>query len=73
MNLDLSDEEKLALVELLKRTISNDPYPLSPRIRTLKAILARIEPSPTAAEPFSGTKPGDRPRAALLARKRRRG
>ena len=31
MTLDLSDEEKLALAALLKRTIA-DHYPLSPRI-----------------------------------------
>jgi hypothetical protein len=74
MNLDLSAEEKLALVDLLRHTVEVDRYPLSPRILNLKAILTKIEPQPTvAASPFPAAKPGDRPRAALLARKRRRG
>lgn len=68
MNLDLTDDEKLALVDLLKRTIRDDPYPLSPRIRTLQGILDRFEPpAAVAAEPPPRAKPGDRPRAALAA------
>jgi len=43
MTLDLTDEEKLALAAELKRTINEDRYPLSPRIRTLKAILAKLD------------------------------
>ena len=55
MTLDLSDEEKRALGGLLKRTIADDPYPLSPRIRTLRGILAKLEPTTTAAEPLPPT------------------
>jgi hypothetical protein len=40
-HLDLSDEEAAALIALLNRTVDSDRYPLSPRIRSLKAILAR--------------------------------
>ena len=73
MLLDLTDEEKLALAAELKRTISEDRYPLSPRVQTLKAILAKLEPAPAApAAPRPTSKPGDRPRAALAAMKRRR-
>jgi hypothetical protein len=50
MTLDLSDDEKFALTGLLTRTIENDPYPLSPRVLTLKAILAKIEPRPVVAK-----------------------
>ena len=46
MRLDLSDDEKLALVALLTRTIADDRYPLSPRVRTLKDILAKLRPEP---------------------------
>ena len=46
MSPDLSDEEKRTLTQLLKRTIDADHYPLSPRIRTLRAILDKIEPPP---------------------------
>lgn len=42
MTLDLIDEEVNALVRLLSQTIDVDHYPLSPRIQTLKAILAKI-------------------------------
>jgi len=40
--LDLS----AALARLLTTTIDADRYPLSPRIQTLKAILAKIRPEP---------------------------
>jgi hypothetical protein len=42
--MNLTDEEKLALVNLLERTIRDDPYPLSPRIRQLQGILDKVEP-----------------------------
>jgi hypothetical protein len=41
MILDLTDEEKLALAVELKRAITQYRYPLSPRVQTLKAILAK--------------------------------
>jgi hypothetical protein len=46
--LDLSDEQKLALVALLTRGIANDRYPASPRVRTLRDILAKVDPKPPA-------------------------
>ena len=36
-----SDEETLALLNLLTATIENDRYPLSPRVQTLRGILAK--------------------------------
>jgi len=47
MTLDLTDEEAGALAKLLGRTIDDDRYPLSPRIQTLKSVLAKIRPEPT--------------------------
>ena len=44
MILDLTDVETDALAGLLRRTIDDDRYPLSPRVQTLKAILAKIQP-----------------------------
>jgi len=41
MHLDLTDDENLALLNLLVETIEADRYPLSPRIRLLQAILAK--------------------------------
>ena len=51
MQLDLTDEEIAALARLLTNTIDADRYPLSPRVQTLKAILAKIRPEP-AREPM---------------------
>jgi hypothetical protein len=42
----LIDDEKTALVALLKRTIDADRYPFSPRIRTLRGILEKLGPGP---------------------------
>ena len=66
-HLDLSDDEAAALVALLTRTIADDRYPLSPRILTLKAILAKLRPEPVR-EPLPAPKVYGPPRA-----KRRRG
>jgi hypothetical protein len=46
MHLDLTDDEKTALIRELDRIIDDDRYPLSPRIQTLKAILAKLRPEP---------------------------
>jgi hypothetical protein len=46
MNLSLTDEENAALLGELDRIIRDDRYPLSARIRTLKAIRAKIKPEP---------------------------
>jgi hypothetical protein len=49
MMLDLTEEETDALTKLLSRTIDDDRYPLSPRIQTLKGVLAKIRPDPVRA------------------------
>ena len=46
IHIDLSENENSALVALLTRTIADDRYPLSPRVRTLKDILAKLRPEP---------------------------
>jgi len=48
--LDLTDERSEALARLLSTAIDADRYPLSPRIRTLKEVFAKIRPEPTRAE-----------------------
>ena len=42
MKLDLTDEEAAALLSLLNRVIDDDRYPLSPRIRILRDIRAKL-------------------------------
>ena len=46
MNADLSGKETAALTKELDDITRNDRYPLSERIRTLKAILAKLRPQP---------------------------
>jgi hypothetical protein len=44
MRFDLTDEESSALRKLLVDAIEFDRYPLSPRVQTLRRILAEFEP-----------------------------
>ncbi len=39
MNLDLDDDETTELIRALREIVDFDPYPLSPRVRCLKAVL----------------------------------
>jgi hypothetical protein len=71
MQLDLIEEETAALTQLLTNTIDADRYPLSPRIQTLKGILAKIRPEP-AGEPMPPPKIYAPQRAVLAARKKAR-
>jgi hypothetical protein len=52
MILDLTDGEIAALARLLSQTIGDDDrYPQSSRVRTMKAILAKIRLEPARAPP----------------------
>jgi hypothetical protein len=42
MQLDLTEAETLALADLLNTTVEGDFYPVSPRIRMLRATLAKL-------------------------------
>jgi hypothetical protein len=48
MALDLSNEEKLALVTLLTRNIAQDRRESSAHVRSLKQILFKLAPKPQA-------------------------
>jgi hypothetical protein len=68
MTLELTDDEALALAQLLRRTIEDDRYPMSPRLPPLKAILGKLDPPkprPAIPPPLKG-------RAAPSAGRRRR-
>jgi hypothetical protein len=43
MNLDLSGDEAATLTQELHDIVENDRYPFSPRIRTLRGILAKLD------------------------------
>ena len=66
----LTDDEKTALAALLKRTIADDRYPLSPRIGTLRGILAKLEPPKPTPAPLPPLKQYEPP---SKGRYRRRG
>ena len=69
--LDLTDDEHAEIVRLLRATIEADRFPLSPRVRSFKAILAKLDPPAPRPEPLPPPKPPDE-RSAVLAKKRRR-
>jgi hypothetical protein len=57
MTLGLTDDEALALAQLLRRTIEDDRYPMSPRLVPLKAILGKLDPpksQPAIPPPLKG-------------------
>jgi hypothetical protein len=51
MQLDLTDEEAAAFLSLLNQVIADDRYPLSPRIRVLRAIRAKLPGAPPEPPP----------------------
>jgi hypothetical protein len=51
MPVDLDDADRAALAELLREVIASDPYPLSPRIKRLRAILAKLDLPQRRPEP----------------------
>ena len=63
--------DKAILVELLRETIERDPFPLSQRVRSFKAILAKLDPPPSRPEPLPPMKPQGE-RSVVLVKKRRR-
>jgi hypothetical protein len=46
MMVELSEEERAALIDLLVGVIEHDLFPLSRRIQLLRGILAKIRPMP---------------------------
>lgn len=64
----LTSDDRAVIAELLRDTIAVDRYPLSPRIRRLKAILAKLEP-PSAVEPMPAPKPSAVPSSALTKKR----
>jgi hypothetical protein len=68
--LPLSADEKAALAAALKRLIDGDRYPVSPRVRTLEVILARLQP-PKPPAPLPLRKHHEPPRHTPAQRRAR--
>jgi len=69
MTLDLTDHEAALLLKELKDLIDGDRYFLSDRIKTLKAIRAKIRPEP-ARKPLPPPPKRYAPPRATMARRR---
>ena len=70
MNLDLTDEETAALLRELDGLIDGDRYFMSQRIKTLKAIRAKIRPEPVREPLPPPPKQYAPPRATAKQRRR---
>ncbi len=74
MNLELDDDEKAALIELLCDTIERDRFPLSPRLKRLRGIPGEdgggLGPghSVPGAETAGAAQPGASEETATFAR-----
>jgi hypothetical protein len=71
MTFGLADDEKVALVVLLRDAIDYARYPLSPRLAPLKAMLVKLNPPQPPTEPPPPLQARDAPSAG--GRRRRRG
>ena len=68
---DLTDAERDELIAVLREAIERDRYFISPRVKRLRAILAKFDPPPTRPERYPSPKPPGTPSAALARKKRR--
>jgi hypothetical protein len=51
LQLELTDEERDALAKYLRAGIDADRLPLSPRLKPIKAVLAKLIPPPLPKPP----------------------
>ena len=70
MAAELTDADKTVIATLLRETIAADRFPLSPRIRGLRAILDKLDP-PRVVETLPPPKPPGEPSMALRKKRRR--
>jgi len=69
--LDLTDEERDELARALREMIDGDRFPMSSRVRRLKAILDKVDPPPArSSAPFPPPKPPAEPSHAQRRRRR---
>jgi hypothetical protein len=62
MTLDLTDDEKAALVAHLRHALEYDPFPFAPRLDPMKAILTNLDPPKPQPEPLPPLRAGMTPR-----------
>ena len=72
MNPNLDPQDRADLARFLREAIEADRYPLSPRVRRLKELLAKIDPAPApAVTSHPAPKPPGQPSMVLAKGKRR--
>jgi hypothetical protein len=71
ITLELDDTERAALAALLTAEIKNTRWPVAPRTRALRSILAKLEPPPPRPQPYPAPKPIGEPSIVLAKKKRR--
>jgi hypothetical protein len=71
--MNLTDQDRADLARFLREAIEADRYPLSPRVRRLKELLAKVDPAPApAVTPCLAPKPPRQPSMVLAKRRGRR-
>ncbi len=59
MTPDLADDDKATLADLLRETIERDRFTLLSRVRSFKAILAKLDPPAPRSEPLPLSTPAE--------------
>jgi hypothetical protein len=73
MTTNLDPQDRADLARFLREAIEADRYPLSPRVRRLKELLAKVDPAPApAVTPHPAPKPIGEPSHLLAKRRGRR-
>jgi hypothetical protein len=71
MTTNLDPEDRADLARFLREAIEADRYPLSPRVRRLKELLAKVDPAPApAVTPHPAPRPPGQPSMVLAKRQR---
>ena len=69
---DLTPEEYAEIVRLVRSAIDGERYVLSPRVKRLKSILAKLDPAPSATvTPYPALRPSAEPSFLLRQAERR--
>jgi hypothetical protein len=67
----LDDDERATLIAVLREVIESNRYFMSPRVKLLRAILAKFDPPPPRPQRYPPPKPPGSPSAVLAKKKRR--
>ena len=70
--IDLDDADRDELIAMLREAIEREPYRIGPRIKRLRAILAKFDPPPPRPVPYPAPKPAGEPSLLLWRKKGRR-